>query len=72
MKDNVNSPSHYTDGKIEVIDIIEDRRLDFLEGNVLKYLLRYKHKNGKEDLLKAQWYLNRLIDRQENLKAPIK
>lgn len=72
MKDNVNSPSHYIDGNIEVIDIIEDRKLDFLEGNVLKYLLRYKHKNGTEDLLKAQWYLNRLIKRQENLKAPIK
>lgn len=69
MKDNVNSPSHYTDGNIEVIDIIEDRKLDFLEGNVLKYLLRYKHKNGTEDLLKAQWYLNRLIKRQEECQA---
>lgn len=62
LEDPVNRPAHYTDSKIEVIEIIEDRNLSFTEGNVIKYLLRYKKKNGLEDLLKSQWYLNRLIE----------
>lgn len=59
--DNVNHPSHYTQGNIEVIDFIEDQSLDYREGNVIKYVCRYKYKNGLEDLKKARWYLNRLI-----------
>lgn len=64
--DIVNQPSHYTAGKFEVIDIIEDKidavRFEgFLIGNIIKYTLRYRHKNGIEDLRKAQNYLNRLI-----------
>lgn len=69
--DNVNSPSHYNTGKFEVIDIIEDRLTDeelegYYMGNVLKYICRYKYKNGMEDLKKAVWYINRLIKRKEN------
>lgn len=64
-QDVVNNPAHYTSGKIEVIDFIEDQKLDFLEGNVIKYVSRYKKKNGLEDLKKAQWYLNKLIQRTE-------
>jgi hypothetical protein len=60
---SVDHPSHYTFGTIEVIQVIEDWKLDFHEGNVVKYVARSKHKGNRlEDLKKAQWYLNRLID----------
>ena len=59
-KDNIN-PEHYTQG-IECIDYITSKNMSFLEGNVIKYVTRYKMKNGLEDLKKAQWYLNRLIE----------
>ena len=64
----VNNPSHYggADNPYETIKIIEAHNLDFVEGNIIKYLLRYKGKNGLEDLKKSQWYLNRLIQRVEN------
>lgn len=63
--DMVNHPSHYNTGKIEVIDAIEDWGLDFCEGNVIKYVARAKHKgNELEDLNKAHWYLERLIERK--------
>lgn len=60
MKDNIN-PSHYKQGKIEVIDYILDQEFNYLEGNVIKYVSRYKYKNGLEDLKKAQWYLNKIM-----------
>lgn len=60
--DLVNSPSHYTQGKIEVIDFLEDQKLGFHEANVVKYICRANHKgNELEDLKKALWYLNRKI-----------
>ena len=66
--DVVNHPSHYqSDSGLEVIDVIEAFTAD-LQGieavctaNALKYVCRWKKKNGLEDLKKAQWYLNRLI-----------
>ena len=67
-KDMVNSPAHYTKGDIECIDAIEQvvNGLDGMEamctGNAIKYLWRWKHKNGVEDLRKAVWYLQRMID----------
>ena len=57
----VSHPAHYTQGKIEVIDFIEDQKMNYLEGNVIKYICRYKFKNGIQDLGKAKWYLERLI-----------
>lgn len=65
-KDMVNHPDHYTVGGIETIDFIEAKLSPeafkgYLTGNILKYITRYNHKNGVEDLKKAQWYLNRLI-----------
>ena len=62
MSDAVNHPSHYTKGKIEVIDFIEDQQLGFHLGNVVKYVARADAK-GKmlEDLEKARWYLDRKI-----------
>lgn len=68
MNDNVNYPKHYTDGKIEVIDFIEDKKLGFNLGNSVKYISRAGKKNPDkhiEDLEKAEWYLKREIS---NLK----
>ena len=69
MKDMINNPSHYTTSEIECIDAIEAMLGDdfpaFLQGNITKYLWRFKHKNGVEDLKKAQWYLNKLINQYE-------
>jgi len=56
------NPQHYKQGNIEVIDFILDQKFSYLEGNIIKYVSRYKYKNGLEDLKKAQWYLERLID----------
>ena len=62
--DPVNHPAHYTTGKIEVIDFIEDKQLGFHEGNVIKYICRAKLKGQElQDLKKARWYLDRLISR---------
>ena len=65
MTDNVNHPKHYTQGKIEVIDFILDQKMGYLESNIIKYICRYKYKNGLEDLKKAQWYINKLIEQQD-------
>ena len=60
--DMVNSPPHYTTGKIEVLDFIEDQRFGYLAGQVIKYVSRYSHKgSAAEDLKKARFYLDRLI-----------
>ncbi len=70
MSDAVNSPSHYTAGKIEVIDFIEDQQLGFHLGNVVKYVSRAAHKgNALQDLKKAEWYLNRYIEWREKGSA---
>jgi hypothetical protein len=63
--DNVNHPAHYTDGKIEVIEFIEDKNLDFCLGNAVKYISRAGKKDANktiEDLEKAAWYLARKIN----------
>jgi hypothetical protein len=61
IDDPVNSPKHYTQGQMEVITAIEGLGLDYHQGNVLKYVSRYRHKNGIEDLRKAKWYIDRLL-----------
>ena len=63
--DMVNNPPHYTTGKIEVLDFIEDQKFGYLDGQVIKYVSRYRHKNGIEDLKKAEFYLRRLIKSAE-------
>ena len=71
MNDIINHPSHYTDGKIEVIDFIEEKQLNFHRGNAIKYISRAGKKNKEteiEDLEKAAWYINREIQRLEKLK----
>ena len=80
MTDPVNKPAHYNSGKIECIDAIfesmsNEEFCGYLKGNVLKYVWRYRYK-GKpvEDLKKARWYLDRLIDSYETteIKSGIK
>jgi hypothetical protein len=61
IDDPVNSPKHYTQGNMEVITAIEGMALDYHQGNVVKYVSRYRYKNGIEDLRKAKWYIDRLI-----------
>lgn len=63
--DNVNHPSHYTNGNIEVIDFIEDKNLSYHLDNAVKYISRAGKKDPEktaEDLQKAVWYLNRYIE----------
>lgn len=59
------NPSHYKKGKIEVIDFIIDQDMDYLTASCQKYLARWKHKNGVEDLKKCRWFLDKLIEQQE-------
>jgi hypothetical protein len=67
QREAVNHPSHYNQGKIEVIDAIEDWGLDFNAGNVVKYVARHQHKaEPLKDLKKARWYLDRIIKGMEN------
>jgi len=64
--DLVNNPPHYNVGGIECIDAIlsatNHNKEGYLQGNILKYVWRYDYKGGLEDLEKAQWYLNKLIE----------
>lgn len=69
-EDPVNRPSHYTDGKIEVIDFIEDKKLGFCLGNAIKYIARAGKKDPtkeREDIAKAIWYLNRYLKELEEV-----
>jgi len=62
--DVINKPKHYADSKIEVIDYIEDKKLGYCLGNVIKYVSRAGKKDPTkevEDLRKAMWYLERRI-----------
>lgn len=70
--DMVNHPAHYTAGSIECIDALKAATVG-LEGieavctaNAIKYLWRWKNKNGVEDLKKSIWYINRLIEELDN------
>ena len=61
---NAVQQAHYTDCAIQPIDYIWANNMNFLEGNIVKYVTRHKAKNGKEDLEKALFYLQMLIDRE--------
>ncbi|UXR32328.1 DUF3310 domain-containing protein [Staphylococcus simulans] len=69
--DSVNHPSHYNQSNIEVIDIMEALPSEYNYktlislSNVIKYIFRAPFKNGKEDLKKAQWYLQRAVNNFE-------
>jgi len=67
MTEKVNHPPHYTNGKVECIDALEAATMGLhgieavCTANAIKYLWRWKHKNGVEDLNKCLWYVQKLI-----------
>ena len=63
MSDNIN-PDYYRKG-IETTDYIQSHSMNYLEGNIIKYVTRHKSKGGVDDLRKAEWYLTRLIKQEE-------
>ena len=69
QEDMVNSPPHYNQAGVECIEAIRaatDEGYEYyLQGNIIKYLWRYRYKNGVEDLEKAQWYLTKLIEERK-------
>lgn len=74
----VNHPPHYqSETGLEVIDVIEAFTFDLKgieatdTGNIIKYICRWKGKNGLQDLKKAMWYLNHLIDHVEKVEKEI-
>lgn len=74
-EDAVNHPQHYiSETGLETIDVIEAFTFDLkgieavFTGNILKYICRWKNKNGLQDLKKAQWYLERLIKHVETIE----
>ena len=64
IQEKIN-PSHYTQGKIEVIDFILDQKMDYMTATITKYISRWRFKDGVCDLKKAQWFLNKLIEEEE-------
>lgn len=74
--DVVNHPPHYTSGGVECVDAIEaalaaqaDPVSGWMTGSIIKYLWRWPQKNGVEDLEKARWYLDRLIERERGRES---
>lgn len=69
---NVNKPKHYTQGRIECIEALEAATINksgneaIYVANIIKYLWRYENKNGIEDVMKADWYLQKLLQHLEN------
>ena len=69
--DPVERPEHYNQYKVEVIDLAEN--MNFCQGNVVKYVARYNLKGEPlQDLKKARWYLNRLIEAEKTKKGGVK
>ena len=66
QEDKINSPNHYTQGKIEVIDFIIDQRMGYLTASALKYLCRWEHKHKGDgqidDLRKARFFIEKQIE----------
>lgn len=70
MADNVNHPSHYETGKFECIEVMQEvfgteAVQNFCVCNAFKYLYRHRRKNGKEDIEKARWYINKYLEFEE-------
>jgi hypothetical protein len=70
MADNVNHPSHYETGKFECIEVMQEvfgteAVQNFCVCNAFKYLYRHRRKNGKEDIEKARWYINKYLELKE-------
>ena len=74
VDDNINHPSHYTYGKIECIDFIMDKNLDFCRGNAIKYIIRAGRKEGSpwyEDIEKAIKYLEMYMAHKSKTDAEL-
>ena len=56
------NPDYYTNGRYHLTDVILDWDLNFLQANIVKYVKRHNIKGGEEDLLKAAWFLNKLLE----------
>ena len=74
MNDPVNHPAHYTQGTMEYIDAVDGLQLGFYQGNIMKYVVRYKYKHASQelriqDLEKALFYLKRLIEIESTKKV---
>jgi len=73
MNDPINNPAHYAavgDGRVQPIDLIESQGMEYRQGNIIKYVSRYKYKGMPlKDLKKARWYLDRLIAEEEAKEA---
>lgn len=67
-KDNKIIPGYYHKGNVDTIKFSLENNLSFVQGNIVKYVVRYKEKNGVEDLKKAMEYLKRLIEFEEGIK----
>lgn len=68
MADTVKKPHHYAKHNIEPIDFITQNKLSFCEGNVVKYICRWKDKGGVESLKKAKQYIDFIIDKESKIK----
>mgnify|MGYP000152542477 CR=1 FL=1 len=64
LETSLKEQSHYTQGDIQPLDFIVSNKLDFREGNVVKYITRWKYKDGLKDLIKCRVYLDDLIEEQ--------
>ena len=62
--DNIKNPPHYANHKIEPIDYIIANGLTYCEGNVVKYISRWRRKGGMEDLKKAKQYIDFMIEKE--------
>jgi hypothetical protein len=63
---NIFRPKHYVDWKIDPITFLMLNNVPFAEGNIIKYIMRWKKKNGIQDLRKAIRYIEMLIELEEN------
>jgi len=63
---NKSDPKHYSNLPIEPWDFIQQNKLDFFEGNVVKYICRWKDKGGVDDLRKAITYIEKIIEGEIN------
>jgi len=66
---DISKPVHYNQGGIEPIDYIVKNKLSYCEGNVVKYITRWRHKNGIQDLKKAKQYIDFIIDKEAQPKV---
>lgn len=66
----LSTPMHYNYNGIQPLEMIKELQLDFVRGNIIKYLSRYRWKNGLEDLKKMQYYSRYLVDNFDEFKRP--